>query len=210
MANISCSCRSGYRHRRLSHPAGRGVDQHPVTGLDPGQVIEAIPGGGVRGGHRSGLAVGQARRKLRGQLGVTDDKRAPTAVGGQAPDMVTDLVIGDIRPDCRHHASEIGTQLRQPALEAGVFAKRDQDVGEVDAGCGDRNLDLSRPGRNPVERNEFHRLQVTRRADLQPHVVAFVIHDGGLPLVVAQWTGEQARRVPRAMPPGGFVFLRPA
>ena len=51
---------AGDRDRRLSHAAGRGVDQHLVTGLDPGQIMQAVPGGGVRGGHRGGLAVGQA------------------------------------------------------------------------------------------------------------------------------------------------------
>ena len=40
-------------------------------------------------------------------------------------------------------------------VEAGVPAEGDQDVGEVDAGRADRDLDLSRTRRNPVERDEF-------------------------------------------------------
>ena len=55
------SRRAGDRDRGLAHAAGCGVDQHLVAGLDPGQVVQAVPGGGVRGGHRGGLGVGQAR-----------------------------------------------------------------------------------------------------------------------------------------------------
>ncbi len=77
--------------------------------------------------------------------------------GGHAADMVTDLVVGDVRPDRGHHAGEVGAQLRQLPVEARVAAERDEDVGEVDAGRGDRDLDLSRSRRNPVERDEFHR-----------------------------------------------------
>ena len=49
------SCGAGDRDRRLPHAAGRGVDQHLVTGLDAGQVVQAVPGGGGRGGHRGRL-----------------------------------------------------------------------------------------------------------------------------------------------------------
>ena len=115
--------------------------------------------------------VGQARWQRDGDAGVTGDERAPTAVGGKAADMVTDLVVGDVRPDRGHHTREIGTQLRQTPVEAGVLAEGDEDIGEVDAGRGDRDLDLSWPRRNAFERNEFHRLQVTGRADLQAHTV---------------------------------------
>ncbi len=109
------SRRAGDRDRRLPHAAGRGVDQHPVTGLDPGQVVQAVPGGGVRGGHRGRLLVGQAGRKRDGEAGVARDERGPTAVSGEAADMVTDLMVGDVRPDRGHHAGEIGAQLRQTA-----------------------------------------------------------------------------------------------
>ena len=138
----------------------------------------------------------------------------PAAVGGEAADTVADLVIGDVRPDRGHHADEIDAQLRQAAVEAGVSAERDQHVGEVDAGRGDRDLDLSGPGRNTVERDEFHRLQVTGGADLQPHAVAFVVDDGGVPLVGAQRTRAQARRVPlrrcarRSRPPPSRPAVR--
>ena len=55
------SCQASYRYRGLPHAAGRGVDQHPLTGLDPGQVVQAVPGGGVRGRHR-GRLVGVSDR----------------------------------------------------------------------------------------------------------------------------------------------------
>ncbi len=187
---------AGDGDRRLPHTAGRGVDQHLVAGGDAGQVVQAVPGGGVRGGHRGRLLVGQAGRQRDGQVGVAGDERAPAAVGGQAADMVADLVVGHVRSDRGHHTGEVGAQLRQPPLEGGVAAERDQHVGEVDAGCADRDLDLSRPRRNPVERNEFHRLQVAGRADLQAHPVVLVVDDGGSPLVGAQRTGAQPRGVP--------------
>ena len=53
--------------------------------------------------------------------------------------------------------------------KAGVAAERDQHIGEVDAGCADRDLDLPRPRRNAVESGQFHCFQVTGRADLQAH-----------------------------------------
>ena len=84
-------------------------------------------------------------------------------------------------------------------VEARVPAERDEDIGEVDAGRGDRDLDLSRSRRNPVERDEFHRLQVTGRADLQAHTVVLVVDDGGSPLLGAQRAGAQPRRVPLAV-----------
>ena len=60
---------TGDGDRGLAHAAGRGVDQHPIAGRDPGQIMQAVPGGGVRGGDRGRLLVGQARRQLDGQAG---------------------------------------------------------------------------------------------------------------------------------------------
>ena len=201
------ACGTSYPDRCLPHPAGCGVDQHLVTGPDAGQILQAVPGGGVRGGHRGGLGVGQARWKRHGQAGVTGDESAPTAVGGHAPDMVTNLVIGDVGPECCHHAGEIGARLRQVPLEAGVSAEGDQDIGEVDAGRADSDLDLSGTRWNPVERDELHRLQITRRADLHAHAVVLLIQDGGLPLFGAQRGGTQARRVPLIVAPSGLVLF---
>ena len=73
------------RDRRLPHATGCGVDQHLVTGLDPGQIVEPVPGGGVRGGHRGGLGVGQTRGQGRGQAGITGDEGAPATVWRTCP-----------------------------------------------------------------------------------------------------------------------------
>lgn len=62
------------------------------------------------------------------------------------------------------------------------------------------------PG-NMLAGNEFHRLQVSRRTDLQPHPIAFEMGDGGLSLLGAQWGKAQPRGVPPAVAPGGFVLL---
>ena len=195
---------------RLSHAAGPGVDQHLVPGPDAGQIVKAVPGGGVRGGHRGRLLVGQAGRQGDGQACVAGDEGGPAAVGAQTPDMVADLVVGDVRPDRGHHPGEVGAQLRQPPVEGGVTAERDQHVGEVDAGRADRDLDLARSRRNPFAGNEFHRLQITGRPDLQTHPVVLMVGDGGVPLLGAKRSGGQARRIPLAVPPGGLVLLGPA
>ena len=50
-----------------------------------------------------------------GQAGVAGDERAPAAVGGEAADMVADLVVGDVRPDRGDHAGEVDAQLGQRA-----------------------------------------------------------------------------------------------
>ena len=52
---------AGDRDRRLAHAAGRGVDQHPVSRSDPGLIVQAVPGGGGRGGHRDRLMVASGR-----------------------------------------------------------------------------------------------------------------------------------------------------
>ena len=130
--------------------------------------------------------------------------------GAQTADMIAHLVVGHVWSDRGHHPGEIGAQLRQPPLEGGVTAERDQHVGEVDAGRADRDLDLPRPRRNPVAGNKFHRFQITGCADLQTHPVALMVGHGGLPLLGAQRSGGQPRRIPRAVSPGGLVFLGPA
>ena len=123
MAKISAPGRAGDRDRGLADTAGRGVDQHLVAGPDPGQIVQAVPGGGVRGGHRGGLGVGQSGRQRRGQAGVTGDERGPAAVGRHAADAVADLVIGDVGSDRGHHAGEIGAQLRLTPVEVWVAAE---------------------------------------------------------------------------------------
>ena len=201
---------AGDRDRRLPDAAGGGVDQHLVAGADPGQIVQAVPGGGVRGGHRGRLVVGQARRQRRGQAGVTGDERGPATVGGHAADVVTDLVVGDVGPDRGHHAGEIDAQLRRCPVEAGVPAERDQDVGEVDAGRGDRDLDLSGPGgtRSNAANSIVSRSPGVRICRRMPS--CGVVHDGGSPLLGAQRCRAQARRVPLAVAPGGLVLVRAA
>ena len=201
---------AGDRDCRLPHAPGCGVDQHLVAAVDAGQLVQAVPGGGGRGGHRGRLRVGQAGRQRDGQARVAGDEGAPAAVGGQAADMVADLVVGHVWSDRGHHPGEIGAQLWQLPLEGGVTAERDQHVGEVDAGRADRDLDLSRPRRNPVAGNKFHRLQIAGCADLQAHPVVLMVGDGGLPLLGEQRSGAQPRGVPRAVSPGGLVFFGPA
>ncbi len=117
---------AGDRYRGLPHAAGRGVDQHPVTGSDPGQVMQAVPGGGMRGGHRGRLVIGQAGRQRDGQAGVAGDERAPAAVGGKAADMVTDLVIGDVRTRPR-------SPLRRNPYPAAANAPRSWGSGRTRA-----------------------------------------------------------------------------
>ena len=48
--------------------------------------------------------------------------------------MIAHLVVGHVWSDRAHHPGEIGPQLRQPPLEGGVTAERDQHVSEVNAG----------------------------------------------------------------------------
>ena len=107
-------------------------------------------------------------------------------------------------------AKSIPSCWRCPSI-ARVAAERDQHVGEVDAGRGDRDLDLSRSRRNPLEGDQFQRLQVTGRADLQTHAVALVVDDGGVaaPRAAAE-LGYRRAVYHCAVPPGGLVLLGPA
>ena len=197
----------GDGYRGLADAAGCGVDQHLVAGFDASQIIEAVPGGGVRGGHRRGLGVGQARRQRGGQAGVAGDKGAPTAIGRHAADVLTDLMFGDIGSDGRHHAGEIGTQPRQQPVEGRIAPEGDQDVGEVDAGRADRDLDLPGTRRNSLGGSQFHGLQVTGRPDLQALSVVRVVQHGGVALFGPQRSRTQPGGVPLVGPPGGLVFF---
>ncbi|CKS95883.1 Uncharacterised protein [Mycobacterium tuberculosis] len=201
---------AGNRYGRLPHTAGGGVNQHFVTGLDLSQVVEPIPGGGMRGGRRDRLLIGQAGRQRDREVGVTGEERPPTATFGETANTITDLVTGDTFPDRSHHTDEIHTQLRLAVIDNGESSKRDQNVGEVDAGHADRDFDLPGAGRNSVTRNEFQRLQVSRPADLHPHTVVVGIQDRGAPLFMAQRTGGQAGHIPVAIPPGRLVLFRSA
>ena len=63
------------------------------------------------------------------------------------------------------------------------------------SGCQIQNpgavtVHLSRPRRNSVARNKFHRLQITGCADLQAHPVVLMVGDGVLPLLGEQQIPE--------------------
>ena len=119
----------------------------------------------------SASPVGRVVARLASQ--VTNVPQQPLA--DTPPTRSPTLVSRHARPDRGDHAGEVRAQLRQAPVEARVAAEGDQDVGEVDARRGHRDLDLARPRRDPVERNEFQRFQVTGRADLQAHAVVLVV-----------------------------------
>jgi len=79
------------RNRRLPHAAGCRVDQHLLTGLDPGPVVQPMPGCAVCPRRRGGLAGRQAGRQGGGKPSVAGDERAPAAVGKarEAGDLIT-------------------------------------------------------------------------------------------------------------------------
>ena len=202
--------RAGDGDRGLPHAAGGGVDQHLVAGLDVREVVQAVPRRGRRGGDCSGLVVAQACRQGGGHIGVTRHERAPAAVGRDAADVVADPVRGDLGSHRGHHTGEVDSQLRLTTLETRVAAEGHQDVGEVEAGRRDGDLDLSRPRQNAVERRQFQGLDVTRGADLQAHAVAGVVDDGGVALVGPQWARVEAGGVALPFAEGGLVLLVPA
>ena len=55
------------------------------------------------------------------------------------------MMIGDARTDRGDDPGEIHPQFRETSIDGREQAHRDQDVGEVDAGDVDGNLDLPRP-----------------------------------------------------------------
>ena len=162
------------------------------------------------GGHRGRLAIGQSGRQRDGQVGVAGDEGAPAAVGRQPPTRSPTWCVGDAGADRGHHAGEVDAQLGQVALEAGVAAEGDQHVGEVDARRADRDLDLTRSRRDAFAGNEFQSAQIAGRADLQTHAVAFIVRDGGVPLLGQQRSRAQPRGVPLAVAPCGLVLVGPA
>ena len=65
----------------LADTTGGGVNQDLVTGLDPGQVLQAVPGCGRRGGDCRGLVVAQPVGQCDRYVDVAGDEGAPAAVG---------------------------------------------------------------------------------------------------------------------------------
>ncbi|COW69861.1 Uncharacterised protein [Mycobacterium tuberculosis] len=164
----------------------------------------------MRGGHRSGLCVTQARWQRRGQPSVTRDECAPAAVRRHATNMVTNLVVSDAWSDRGHHAGEIRAQLGQVSLEAGVATESDEYIGKVDAGRTDRNLDLSWSWWNAVKRGQLYRLHIAGGTDLQAHAALLMIRDDGAPLLRTQRGRTQARHVPRRRSSAVDHAARPA
>ena len=121
--------------------------------------------------------------------------------------MIAHPVRTHVRPDRSDHTGKVDAQLRLAGV-ARVPTHRHQHIGEVQAGCGDRNLDLTRPGCRPGERGQFHGLQLAGRADLQPHAFAGVVDDGGVALLGSKWRRVQVSRVPLLVAERGFVLVR--
>ena len=125
-----------------------------------GLIVQAVPRGGGCGSHRHRLVIRHGGRNGDGEVGVAGDERPPTAIGGEAADAVAHPMVGDIRADGSHRSGEVHTQLRQSTFDGREQAHRDQDIGEVDTGHHDGDLDLARPRRNPLAGNQFQCLQV--------------------------------------------------
>ncbi|RFZ57019.1 hypothetical protein MSS2_01487 [Mycobacterium marinum] len=162
----------------------------------------------MRGGHRGRLRVGQTRRDRGSQRAITGDKSGPTTMRGHPTDSITNLMIGDIGTHRGHHTGEIGTQLRHLPIGGVIPTETDQHIREVDTGGADRDLDLTRPRRDPIKSHKLHRLQIPRRADLQPHPLSVMLHHRGLALFGTQRHRRQPRRIPLATTPRRLVFLR--
>jgi len=65
----------GQAHRGQSYAAGGGMDQHALTGLQVGQVMQAVPGGQEGGWHRGGFGKAQRMRLVKYQFGFGDQMR---------------------------------------------------------------------------------------------------------------------------------------
>ncbi len=198
----------GDRDRRLAHPTSGRVDEHLVAGFDAGQVVQAVPGGGRRSGDRGGVAPAQPGWQRCRQRGVAGEIGRPAASEGHPADTFADLKVSDVGSHRGHHSGEIQSELRLLSVEGWVAAESRQHVGEVDAGCPHRNLDLSGSGPNAGGLEAFDRLWIPWGAHVQAHTVAMVVDHCAHPLVGPQRCRAQARREPPIVAPGGLVFGR--
>ena len=193
--------------RRLPDAAGCGMDQDTVTRFDPAQIVQAVPGGGVRGGNRCRRGGGQGIRQRCRESRVTGDERAPTGGVGDDTDPVADLVAADAVPDRGHPAGEVHAEPLALPVCGEVFPECEEHVGEVDA-CGlDCHFDLSRLRRLAVRGDEFEGVQIARRTDAHSHPVVLRVDRGGSPLVGPQRAVPQPGDVPRTVPPGRGVLI---
>ena len=115
----------GDGNRGLTHAARGGVDQNFVAGLDPGQVLQCVPGGRGGSGDSRSLIVAQSSRQRHRQVGIAGDERGPAAVRRDAAHVVPDPVglhpgptavttPAKSLPNCGVPAS-LGTDPWQPA-----------------------------------------------------------------------------------------------
>ena len=183
------------------------MNQHLVAGFDVGQVHQPVPGRRRCGRYRCCLVVAETGRQRDRNVHIAGEEGSPAAVRRHTADVIAHLVRAHVRSDRGDHTGEVDAQLRLSVV-ARITTHSHQHVGEVKAGRGHRDLDLTRPGSGPLERCQFHGLKVTRCADLQSHAVLSVIDDGGVALLRPKWSRVQMRRVPLLVAECGLILIR--
>ena len=138
-----------------AQPAGAGVDEDLLPGLDLGEVDQGLPGG--QRDQRDGCGLVQSERgRLEGDVVLVDGDvlgEGPDAqVAGSGVDLVADLEVRDVGPDLGHDAGDVVAEherrlVLQELLELAVAdhlvqrvdagrAHPDQDVTAADVGLG--------------------------------------------------------------------------
>ncbi len=129
----------------LAHPPGGGVDQHPVSGLNPGQPVQRVVRRDVPGDQAGRLDEVQVRWLAHGH------GRGHRHAATHQPEVVDDHVVAhdEVRVGTGGDNRARGLEAERLLAELAHHAERVEDVLEVQAHRLDLDLDLG-PGRRDV------------------------------------------------------------
>ena len=116
----------GQLHRSHANPAGAGVNQDPLSGLDVGQVDECEVGRGEHGRYGGGFGVGPVDGHRQQQSRIAGDQGS-AAVREKPEDRITLREFGDTGTNLDDHAGAFATDQRI----VGEQAQDHHDVAEV-------------------------------------------------------------------------------
>ncbi len=128
----------GELDRGHADAAGPGVDQHPLAGLQAGEVAEAVVGGEKDDRHRRRLG----ERPLLGdpdEVRSLGDRKRREGVGEQPHHAIAGDEIADLLADLDHDAGALAADR----AAAGIEAEGDQHVAEVEPSGVDRDPHLA-------------------------------------------------------------------
>jgi hypothetical protein len=132
---------------RVADAAGAAMDECRLAGPEPAAVDQIGPGGEEIFRQCGRLRETESARDRQAMAGVSHAIFRVGAAGRQRADLVADVPLRDFAAARRDAASDLQSKNGRGAGRRRVAAGTLLHFGPVDAGKGDFNQDLARPGR---------------------------------------------------------------